>query len=1114
MSAPLENLLSRLDKVRRSGGEWQALCPAHDDHSPSLGIKETNDGTVMIKCRAGCETRDVLAAVGLDFSDLYPEHLRKGKKGAPIDPGAAARIEAAKAGRRKARNKELSSRVEDARNAWNAAQPITENGYLAGRGVLDAAIAAGARLLPDSYKASWNPDAGARAACVLWPMRDPRSGDLVGVQREWGRGHKNKKMIGRHMVPVDPTSPDVLHSAYLRFPGVRDTLYICEGQVSAAAVATATGSRTIALFDTSGISKPPRQVIERAIRDGAIRIVIAGDSGAPGEKAALECVHTIQTWGLQVKIIWTVPPEKIDWADILERDGQEAVRAALLAGERSIPAPEKKPTASVWSIQAWRPAAVPVLPAATVPVTDARVVIKTGVQMMVTDYIGWLAELDKRREEKKKGRLPSAKPWLFKPTTGTGKTTEIKDLIRNAALLGAGGSVLALVPDHAQADAYQADGWWHYHGRNSDPSNPGYCPNHQAMMEAVEAHHIPQAEFCHRCPNGLKWAGKPENLADLAHMGYVGEKLAKLEKCVWQQHLRDTLEQPFVVAPSGSYSETLASWAPDGLESDTPLRHRLVTVDERMQAAMPVTVGLPDIDLWAKRTADTLRALGAIQHKVEEVNKVTGASNVQAIQEEAADRVQRIEAAKAALALFQILASEMGRLVGQEGRIQVAPGLLDAVQKMLDTDDEDVAAWERLEFNRNGSLQMTPLRAAWAIRQTLKYQDGHVKEGKLHISGVRPLVERIGKRPIAFFDATPDSIIADAVRDHDGHIVQALAAQHVKIIRKATRFWGQKALGKRATPEQHARACRYYQALRKLHPNEVLLVSKKARAILDPDGEDELLGHWGADHRAHDRWAGRSIVIIGSFFPPMDFWREQYQAARVAALTASADPTHWPEWPDSMKMETGAWISEGTHEVQSRLPLPYDPQIRRWLLEMITAETVQAIGRARGANLDPANPVTITIYGGVPLHGLGKHGLTVDSYQADDDPLLGASRSGQALDARKAIAGAMSAGQRTINSIRAWVEIRFKIRVGIDRVRSVMRSLEEAARSSGDDIEAIYQQVAKRADSYLHGARGDLDAAMAAAVATQDWTVAELLDIPTQQAQATRPPAVGGPGAA
>jgi hypothetical protein len=72
MSADL--LWSRLEHVRQTGkGQWTARCPAHPDRNPSLAVTEKEDGRVLLYCRAGCETADVLAAVGLEFSDLFPE---------------------------------------------------------------------------------------------------------------------------------------------------------------------------------------------------------------------------------------------------------------------------------------------------------------------------------------------------------------------------------------------------------------------------------------------------------------------------------------------------------------------------------------------------------------------------------------------------------------------------------------------------------------------------------------------------------------------------------------------------------------------------------------------------------------------------------------------------------------------------------------------------------------------------------------------------------------------------------------------------------------------------------------------------------------------------------
>ncbi|MDP9362889.1 MAG: DUF3987 domain-containing protein, partial [Chloroflexota bacterium] len=58
--------------ARKNGAGWKCRCPAHDDGTPSLSIAEGNDGRVLLKCHAGCETVDVLAKVGLKLADLYP----------------------------------------------------------------------------------------------------------------------------------------------------------------------------------------------------------------------------------------------------------------------------------------------------------------------------------------------------------------------------------------------------------------------------------------------------------------------------------------------------------------------------------------------------------------------------------------------------------------------------------------------------------------------------------------------------------------------------------------------------------------------------------------------------------------------------------------------------------------------------------------------------------------------------------------------------------------------------------------------------------------------------------------------------------------------------------
>ena len=47
----------------RVGGGWMARCPAHDDKTPSLSIRQGRDGKVLVRCHAGCEQAAVIAAL-------------------------------------------------------------------------------------------------------------------------------------------------------------------------------------------------------------------------------------------------------------------------------------------------------------------------------------------------------------------------------------------------------------------------------------------------------------------------------------------------------------------------------------------------------------------------------------------------------------------------------------------------------------------------------------------------------------------------------------------------------------------------------------------------------------------------------------------------------------------------------------------------------------------------------------------------------------------------------------------------------------------------------------------------------------------------------------------
>ena len=59
-----------LEGVKTTRKGYVACCPAHNDRHPSLAVAEKDD-RLLLHCWAGCRTSDVLAAVGLGFTDLF-----------------------------------------------------------------------------------------------------------------------------------------------------------------------------------------------------------------------------------------------------------------------------------------------------------------------------------------------------------------------------------------------------------------------------------------------------------------------------------------------------------------------------------------------------------------------------------------------------------------------------------------------------------------------------------------------------------------------------------------------------------------------------------------------------------------------------------------------------------------------------------------------------------------------------------------------------------------------------------------------------------------------------------------------------------------------------------
>ena len=74
MTPPIDRILAGLDNVKAMvGGEHSARCPAHADRNNSLSVGTGDDGRVLLKCFVGCDTVQIVGAIGLTLADLFPK---------------------------------------------------------------------------------------------------------------------------------------------------------------------------------------------------------------------------------------------------------------------------------------------------------------------------------------------------------------------------------------------------------------------------------------------------------------------------------------------------------------------------------------------------------------------------------------------------------------------------------------------------------------------------------------------------------------------------------------------------------------------------------------------------------------------------------------------------------------------------------------------------------------------------------------------------------------------------------------------------------------------------------------------------------------------------------
>jgi hypothetical protein len=81
----LEEFAEHFEDARQQGdGSYMALCPVHDDTTPSLHISlGDEEDRILLHCHTGCNTEQVLEAVGLDWQNTFINDREDGDGGTP-----------------------------------------------------------------------------------------------------------------------------------------------------------------------------------------------------------------------------------------------------------------------------------------------------------------------------------------------------------------------------------------------------------------------------------------------------------------------------------------------------------------------------------------------------------------------------------------------------------------------------------------------------------------------------------------------------------------------------------------------------------------------------------------------------------------------------------------------------------------------------------------------------------------------------------------------------------------------------------------------------------------------------------------------------------------------
>jgi putative DNA primase/helicase len=270
--------------ARKAGCGWTARCPAHDDRSPSLSIRDADDNKVLVHCHAGCDQERVIAA--LRGRGLWAENARR-----------AARHARHRAPIERKPDNDDAIRSQAALAIWQSAKPAPGT-YLASRGICVPT--------PDAlrFHAGLKHPSGGLWPAMVALVANGASGTPIAIHRTFlARNSVEKATVDPQKMMFGPC-----RGGAVRLADPSDVLMVGEGIETCLAAMLASGHPAWAALSTSGLRglDLPKDVRE---------VIVLADGDEAGEAAAQDCALRWRRQGRRVRI--ARPPHGLDFNDLL-----------------------------------------------------------------------------------------------------------------------------------------------------------------------------------------------------------------------------------------------------------------------------------------------------------------------------------------------------------------------------------------------------------------------------------------------------------------------------------------------------------------------------------------------------------------------------------------------------------------------------------------------------------------------------------------------------------------------------------------------------------------------------------------------------------------------------